>query len=204
VSLSLLKVDIRLGSVAMDVVLPYRTALGGIRSGYLSPGFSWWDGLFGVGRFSEVVLCEFLLTGQAWELELNIMVHCFSLNSVSFRSLPVFPRWWNVLLFSAQQPPPTHTLDRGEIFLLFICLPILFRRGAIYPQVLLDCVVPSRADDVLHLSGRIAVSLGWIRGHLQDGSGSSLRFCVHELWWIQDDPDACRTLPREDKRSKNK
>jgi hypothetical protein len=44
-----------LGYVAMDVAPPYQTALGGVSSGYLSPGFPWCDWLSGVGRFSDVV-----------------------------------------------------------------------------------------------------------------------------------------------------
>jgi hypothetical protein len=54
VSLPHLKVD-RLGYVAMDVAPPYRTAFLVHQSGYLSPGFPWWDGLCGISRFSEVV-----------------------------------------------------------------------------------------------------------------------------------------------------
>jgi hypothetical protein len=53
-SLPLLEVDV-LGCVAMDVAPPYLTALAGIDSMYLSPGFPWWDGPSSAGRFSKVV-----------------------------------------------------------------------------------------------------------------------------------------------------
>jgi hypothetical protein len=49
------------------------------------------------------------------------------------------------------------------------------------PGAALDYVVASRADDVTHSLGGVAVSLGGFGGQLQDSAGGSQRFCVHEL-----------------------
>jgi hypothetical protein len=51
--LPLLKVAM-LGCVAMDFAPPYQTALRGIISGYLSPGFPSWVGLSGADCFFEM------------------------------------------------------------------------------------------------------------------------------------------------------
>jgi hypothetical protein len=53
VYLSLLIVAM-LGCVAMDFAPPYQTALRGIISGYLSPGFPSWVGLSGADCFFEM------------------------------------------------------------------------------------------------------------------------------------------------------
>jgi hypothetical protein len=55
VKFSVLKVGIWT-AVAIDVAPPYWTTLRVICSGYLSPGFLWWDGISGGGEFSEVLL----------------------------------------------------------------------------------------------------------------------------------------------------
>jgi hypothetical protein len=101
-----------------------------------------------------------------------------SWKSVSFTSLPVSPRWWNVLFsqdcswafFSqaglAQHSAP-HLLDRGKTFPPFI-RPADLLAGVfvcvcvIYLPAVLEYVVPSRADDMSHSPGWVAVTLGGI------------------------------------------
>jgi hypothetical protein len=83
---------------------------------------------------------------------------------------------------------------RNEIFPPFIKQPAFSKRGVIFPQALLDYVVPSRADDVACSPGGAVVPLVVIR--CLPGLGqecSSQRFPVHEFGWVQNFPGACRT-----------
>jgi hypothetical protein len=54
VTLPLLKVGV-LGCVAMGVAPPYRTVWQGFGSEGSRPGFPWWNGPSGLGKFCEVL-----------------------------------------------------------------------------------------------------------------------------------------------------
>jgi hypothetical protein len=82
--------------------------------------------------------------------------------------------------------PSTPTLIRGgEIFPSF-----LSRNDAICPPAALDYVASSRADDMSHTPGRVAFILD---GSRMAQAGRNLRFCVPELWRVQDITDDYRT-----------
>jgi hypothetical protein len=82
-------------------------------------------------------------------------------------------------------PPP----DGSENFPVFIRPPALSRRGAMCPEALLDYADFSRADGAVCLPGMVAffVSAALITGRC------SQRFCVHESWWVQENPGTFRT-----------
>jgi hypothetical protein len=163
VSLPLLNVGM-LDCMAMDVAPPYQTALGGIHSGCLSPGCSWWDGSSGVEgspKWShEEVRCEQSPAPTVHRASLEGRIELFgpvffSWKSVSFSSTSfskvvecviVFPRLWPghptpTQPGSAQFPSLFH--QTGMIF----SLHYFFLRGAICLPDALDYLLLSRAND---------------------------------------------------------
>jgi hypothetical protein len=117
-SLSLINVGV-LCCVSMDVAPPYWTTLGEIGSGYLIPGFPWWNGSSVTGRFFKVILPGTGLNsyyslssiGQVSELELSFLMDCFSVHYI-------YPMWSNVFFFTRLQLgwPALHRL--GELNVL--------------------------------------------------------------------------------------
>lgn len=131
-----------------------------------------------------------------------------SWKSVSFNNyqfLQAGQMWYHFHQTTAVSPCP-HTgqissvfcstsSGKGELFPSFIGLPVLSSGGANCPPTGLDSEVTSRAEVVLCSPGGIADSLGWnLVSSRTTQVGRSLRFCVCELWQVQDITDTCSSL----------
>jgi hypothetical protein len=115
-----------------------------------------------------------VLIEQAWELELSFLVDHFS------NSLPVSPRWLNVVLFSP---------DCGWVSSVFCPSPTRWRWN--FPSVYLDnsfvqwgynldYVVPSRAEDALSNVVGFKLTLVDLGQHILAGPGCPR--CLHDLF----------------------
>jgi hypothetical protein len=143
------------------------------------------------------------------ETRIEFLVDCFSLGSLSvlahfyfFKGGRIFflTRLWlgcptltQVGSTHHSAPPPPGGSESFPLFmaLSFVCVCVGGLQSA---HQLCWTMVPSRADDVLHSPGGVVVILS--RSGIESApvqAGSSQRFCVHEVWWVQDAPDTCRT-----------